>query len=105
MAIAQRKEKYNYDKLQKRLRRNVGRAIVAATGVRVGWAVGPVDVINRMSATLGHVGAWAPRAEQMATVAMLDDPAAIADFHATFKAGVLDRLRLLYRGLRALREA
>lgn len=27
MAVAQRKEKYNYDKLQKRLRRNVGRAI------------------------------------------------------------------------------
>jgi tRNA 2-thiocytidine biosynthesis protein TtcA len=27
MAVAQRKEKYNYDKLQKRLRRNVGKAI------------------------------------------------------------------------------
>ena len=39
----------------------------AATGVRVGWAVGPADVIARMSALLGHVGAWAPRAEQVAT--------------------------------------
>ena len=27
MSVVQRKEKYNYDKLQKRLRRNVGRAI------------------------------------------------------------------------------
>ncbi|PRP99009.1 Aspartate aminotransferase [Enhygromyxa salina] len=77
----------------------------AATGVRVGWSVGPVDVIQRMSAFLGHVGAWAPRAEQLATVAMLEDPAAVAEFHAGFKAGVLSRLRRLYRGLRELREA
>ncbi|KIG16839.1 Aspartate aminotransferase [Enhygromyxa salina] len=76
----------------------------AATGVRVGWAVGPVDVITRMSSTLGHVGAWAPRAEQLATVAMLDDVAAIADYHANFKAGVIARLRRLYTGLQALRE-
>jgi len=37
----------------------------------VGWGVGPVDVIERMSAILGHVGAWAPRAEQVATTALL----------------------------------
>nr|WP_219907946.1 aminotransferase class I/II-fold pyridoxal phosphate-dependent enzyme [Enhygromyxa salina] len=77
----------------------------AATGVRVGWAVGPVDVITRMSSVLGHVGAWAPRAEQLATVAVLDDAAAIADYHASFKAGVLNRLQRLHTGLQALREA
>jgi aspartate aminotransferase len=49
----------------------------AATGLRVGWSVGPADVIERMSALLGHVGAWAPRAEQVATVQLLDDPSAI----------------------------
>lgn len=76
----------------------------AATGVRVGWAVGPVDVINKMSATLGHVGAWAPRAEQLATVGILDDAAAIAEYHVGFKAGVLDRLRLLHAGLTAMRD-
>ncbi|HEY0782878.1 MAG TPA: aminotransferase class I/II-fold pyridoxal phosphate-dependent enzyme, partial [Thermoanaerobaculia bacterium] len=52
----------------------------AATGLRVGWAVGPVDVIGRMASFLGHVGAWAPRAEQIATVPLLDDPAAIREF-------------------------
>ena len=36
-------------------------------------ASGRSDVIARMSAVLGHVGAWAPRAEQVATVALLDD--------------------------------
>jgi aspartate aminotransferase len=77
----------------------------AATGVRVGWAVGPVDVITRMSATLGHVGAWAPRAEQFATVALLADTDGNAEYYATFKAGLLARLRALYSGLRALREA
>jgi aspartate aminotransferase len=77
----------------------------AATGVRVGWAVGPVDVIARMSSILGHVGAWAPRAEQLASAAVLDDEAAIAEYHAGFKAGVLGRLRLLHAGLQALREA
>ncbi|MFO7562469.1 MAG: aminotransferase class I/II-fold pyridoxal phosphate-dependent enzyme [Enhygromyxa sp.] len=76
----------------------------AATGVRVGWAVGPVDVIKRMSSILGHVGAWAPRAEQVATVGLLDDPKAIAEYHRGFKAKVLERLRLLYRGFEAMRE-
>ena len=77
----------------------------AATGVRVGWAVGPVDVISRMSAILGHVGAWAPRAEQLATVGLLDDPDAIARFLGGFKAGVLDRLQRLHRGFAELRDA
>lgn len=36
MAIAQRKEKYNYDKLQKRLRRNVGRAIADFNMIEAG---------------------------------------------------------------------
>ena len=75
----------------------------AATGVRVGWAVGPVDVIKRMTSILGHVGAWAPRAEQVATVGLLDDTAAIADYHQGFKAGILNRLRRLYQGFEAMR--
>jgi aspartate aminotransferase len=64
----------------------------AATGVRVGWSVGPLDIIERMSAILGHVGAWAPRAEQVATAALLDDPAACAEYNAHFLAGIQRRL-------------
>ena len=75
----------------------------AATGVRVGWAVGPVDVISRMSALLGHIGAWAPRAEQVATAKFLDDPPAIRTFHARFIHAVQARLDRLHRGLQALR--
>jgi aspartate aminotransferase len=77
----------------------------AATGLRVGWALGPVDVIARMSSILGHVGAWAPRAEQVATVELLDDAAAIAAFHATFKPAVERRLELLHAGFQRFKAA
>ncbi|MBL1142659.1 MAG: tRNA 2-thiocytidine(32) synthetase TtcA [Proteobacteria bacterium] len=36
MSVVQRKEKYNYDKLQKRLRRNVGRAIADFSMIEAG---------------------------------------------------------------------
>ncbi len=74
----------------------------AATGVRVGWAVGPADVVARMSALLGHLGAWAPRAEQVATAAFLQDGAAIRAFHGRFIHAVQARLERLHRGLQAL---
>jgi len=76
----------------------------AATGLRVGWAVGPVDVIRQMSAVIGHVGAWAPRPEQVATVELLDDPRAIRDYHRGFLSGVEARLDLLHRGFQALKS-
>jgi aspartate aminotransferase len=75
----------------------------AATGLRVGWGVGPTDVISKMSALMGHVGAWAPRPEQVATAALLDDPAAIRQFHETFKRALQSRLDRLYEGLEALK--
>jgi aspartate aminotransferase len=75
----------------------------AATGLRVGWGVGPTDVVGRMSALLGHVGAWAPRPEQAATVDLLEDPAAIREFRLTFNAGVEARLGALHEGLQAMK--
>jgi aspartate aminotransferase len=75
----------------------------AATGLRVGWAVGPTDVIARMSAIIGHMGAWAPRAEQVGTVALLDQPEVIRAYQATFKRGIQSRLDRLHAGLSALR--
>jgi aspartate aminotransferase len=74
----------------------------AATGVRVGWGVGPADVIERMSAVLAHVGAWAPRAEQTAVAALLDDAPAVRDYHARFIPALAARLQRLHDGLQAL---
>jgi aspartate aminotransferase len=76
----------------------------AATGLRVGWAVGPADVIERMSAVLGHVGGWAPRAEQRATARFLDDPAAGARFLGPFRAAVAARLTRLHVGFEDMKR-
>jgi aspartate aminotransferase len=76
----------------------------AATGLRVGWSTGPADVIERMSALLGHVGAWAPRPEQVATAPLLDDPAAIKGFLETFRPAVNMRLAKLHEGFVAMQQ-
>jgi len=73
--------------------------------VRVGWVVGPVDVISAMNNFLGHVGTWAPRAEQVATAKLLLDEAAIASYRGELLTGVQARLDALYDGIRALKEA
>jgi aspartate aminotransferase len=77
----------------------------AATGVRVGWGVGPPDIVEKMSSMLSHIGAWAPRAEQMATAELLLRKDIIVDYHKTMKAGVQARLDLLYKGLTALEKS
>jgi len=77
----------------------------ASTGVRVGWAIGPVDVIDRMSAILGHVGAWAPRAEQLATAKLLDDPSAITAYLTNLRRELAVRLDALHDGFQKLKSA
>lgn len=76
----------------------------AATGVRVGWVVGPPDVVRRMSAVLGHVGAWAPRAEQAAVAELLESPEEIESYHTELTAGLRRRLDALAGGLEAMRR-
>lgn len=75
----------------------------AATGVRVGWTIAPVDVSHRMASILGHVGAWAPRAEQVATARLLSASDEIREYHKNMKAGVQTRLDALYNGIAALK--
>jgi aspartate aminotransferase len=75
----------------------------AATGLRVGWGLGPADVLERMAAIVGHVGAWAPRPEQLASAALLDNRPAIREFHAVFLKEVEARLERLHSGLQELK--
>lgn len=77
----------------------------AATGVRVGWVVGPRDLMESMNNLLGHVGAWAPRAEQMATARFLDAPNEVEAFVADLAGGVRRRLDALYRGMMDMQAA
>lgn len=76
----------------------------AATGVRVGWTVGPADVTKRMASILGHVGAWAPRAEQIATARLLEATDEIERYEAEMKGQVQARLDALHAGITRLAE-
>lgn len=77
----------------------------AATGVRVGWIVAPADLAGPMSGLLGHVGAWAPRAEQSATASLLTNTEATHAFWTTMIAGVRARLDALYQGIESMRAS
>ncbi len=77
----------------------------AATGLRVGWAVGPPYLLSRMRDLIGHVGAWAPRPEQVATAEIFADPAAVEPLIEPIRSGALARLTTLHAGLAALGDA
>jgi len=74
----------------------------AATGVRVGYSFGPPAIIEKMKSILGHVGAWAPKAEQVATAHFLPEKAAVDVFIADMKSGLQDSLQSLFNGLKDL---
>lgn len=77
---------------------------LAATGVRVGWGFGPADIINRMKALVGHMGAWAPKAEQVAMANYFSQTEVLDGFLAEFKSRIQDSLNALYTGFIALKE-
>ncbi|MEO8887325.1 MAG: aminotransferase class I/II-fold pyridoxal phosphate-dependent enzyme, partial [Mucilaginibacter sp.] len=70
----------------------------AATGVRVGWGFGPAEVINNMKAIVGHMGAWSPKAEQVAMAKYIVDDAAVTSYLNTLKSRIQASLDALYKG-------
>lgn len=74
----------------------------AATGLRVGWGVGPPSVVARMRDVLSHVGAWAPKPEQVATAAWIADAEACETYLSDMRAAISERLSLLHRGFEAM---
>ena len=78
--------------------------VFAATGVRVGWSMGPETVISKMRAILTHVGAWAPMAEQKAVAKFLLEKDAIDTFLLHFRSEVELRLRSIYEGFMQLKK-
>jgi aspartate aminotransferase len=75
----------------------------SATGVRVGWSMGPASIIAKVKAILSHVGAWAPMAEQVATAKYLQNEAAIQRYFAVFKAQIAARLNGFHDGFQAMK--
>ena len=76
----------------------------AATGVRVGWAFGPDKLMGKMRAILSHVGAWSPKAEQVASANYLSNNEQIEDYLYSFKGDINKRLVSFYNGMTALKE-
>lgn len=77
----------------------------AATGVRVGWSLGPADVIAKMKAINSHIGCWAPMAEQKAVAKFLMKEEAVANYLQYNKKELEIRLTLIYEGFQHLKQA
>ena len=75
----------------------------AATGVRVGWSMGPEELISKMKAINSHLGAWAPMAEQKATAKFLVQEEEVNRYLAGFKKELEYRLRRIYDAFQELK--
>ena len=78
--------------------------VFAATGVRVGWALGPENVLSKMKAINSHIGAWSPMAEQHATAKFLLEKNVIDKYLLHFKSELEERLQLIYKGFQKLKS-
>lgn len=76
----------------------------AATGVRVGWALGSEKVITKMKAILSHIGAWAPMAEQKAVAQYIGQTEAVNRFMTSFKEEIRYRLETIALGFNQLKQ-
>ena len=77
----------------------------SATGVRVGWSMGPKLLIQKMRSLNSHVGSWAPMAEQRAVADFLNERDEVSKFLADFKSAISERLNRFYEGFKKLKAA
>ena len=76
----------------------------AATGLRLGWAYGPADIIHKMKLLLAHVGAWASKPVQSGTSNYLKNNEVVDDFLKDIKEKLVKRLDMFYEGFQQLKE-
>ena len=76
----------------------------AATGVRVGWALGPELVLSKMKAINSHIGAWSPMAEENATAKFLGQKNEVDEYLSNFKEELNERLQRIYEGFQQLKS-
>jgi len=75
----------------------------ASTGVRVGWGFGPTHVINNMKAIVGHMGAWSPKAEQVAMAKFLTNDTYVNSYLEKLKSRIQASLNTLHEGFQQLK--
>jgi len=76
----------------------------SATGVRVGWSFGPQRVVDKMKSILSHLGAWAPKAEQVAAAKYLEQKQNVDSYLFNFKNEISKRLNAFYDGFMKLKN-
>lgn len=77
----------------------------AATGVRLGWALGPKPLISKMASVLAHIGAWSPKPEQVALGRFLSHNTEVDQFLNSFRDAIFNRLHIFYNALISLKES
>jgi aspartate aminotransferase len=80
-----------------------GSKCFAATGVRVGWGFGPTNIIANMKAIVGHMGAWSPKAEQVAMAEFLKNDGFVNHYLDKLKTDIQVSLTTLHEGFQALK--
>lgn len=75
---------------------------MAATGLRVGWAVVPPHAHAKIKALCSHMGSWAPHPEQHAVAAVLSSDPGFDDYVATLRDGLEERLLVVSRAFEAM---
>jgi aspartate aminotransferase len=75
----------------------------ASTGVRVGWGFGPVNIITNMKAIVGHMGAWSPKAEQVAMAKFLKQENDVNSYLSKIKSNIQNSLNTLHKGFQQLK--
>lgn len=76
---------------------------LCATGVRVGWCIAPSHIIEKMKNILSHIGAWSPKAEQLAVASYLrtDD---VYKFVNKLKSDISNSLNTIYTHIQELKN-
>ncbi|MFI5162704.1 MAG: pyridoxal phosphate-dependent aminotransferase [Sphingobacteriales bacterium] len=75
----------------------------ASTGVRVGWGFGPANIVNNMKAIVGHMGAWSPKAEQVAMAKFLQQEGDVNSYLSWIKSNIQASLNTLHEGFQQLK--
>jgi len=71
----------------------------ASTGIRVGWAFGPRNIIEKMKNMLSHVGAWSPSPEQIGVAEYLLNFKAVDLYLKNIKDKINMRLNIFYTAM------
>lgn len=75
-----------------------------ATGVRLGWGFGPKKIIDKMKSITSHMGAWAPKAEQVATAKYFSNIDQVNSFLDNYKNEISKRVNKIYAKFMELKK-